>query len=86
MTFYRLSWSKNINKLINVNTVSSFYQHKNRLTITYNYSLSNAFLIFGTGVIEQTPHQETFDFDNEQTLTNEMEKLEKITNCIHKNI
>lgn len=79
--FYKLSWGKHINKLINLNTVSSFYQHKNLITITYNQNASEGVIFFGSGFINQGPHKEIITYDSEDDATNEMQRIEiKVNN------
>lgn len=79
--FYKISWGKHINKLINLNTVSSFYQHKNLITITYNQNSSEGFIFVGSGFINQGPHKEIITFDNEDDAAKEMERIEiKVNN------
>jgi hypothetical protein len=63
---YVLNFGKGISRIINLRTVSSVYQYKNRITVTYNYPNSNGLLIFGSGFYEQTPHKDELNCENEE--------------------
>lgn len=73
---YRLNFGKGISRIINLRTVSSVYQHKNRITINYNYPTSNGFLIFGSGFYEQVPHKEELNFEKEEEATKYLKDME----------
>lgn len=77
-TLYKLTFGKGMTKLINLKTVSSLYQYKNRITVTYNYNASNGLLIFGSGYIHQEPHTEVIHFENEDFATQSINHLEKL--------
>ena len=43
MTWFRLELGNKITKTINTKTISTVYQNKNHLTITYNYTSTRSF-------------------------------------------
>jgi hypothetical protein len=71
----KITWGKGILKIINLRHVTSVYQHKNRLTITYNTTSSDGLLIFGSGFVNQEPHKESIIFDNENDATVQMNEF-----------
>jgi len=73
---YRLNIGKGISKLINLRTISSMYQYKNRITVNYNYTTSNGLLIFGYGYIKQQPHTEVFTCNNEEEASQYIKDME----------
>lgn len=75
-SIYKLTWSKGISKLINLRTVSSVYQYKNRLTITYNFTSSDGLLIFGSGFLNNEPHKEVLTFNDEEYTTQQFKDIE----------
>ncbi len=71
----KITWGKGILKIINLRHVTNVYQHKNRVTITYNTPSSEGLLIFGSGFINQEPHKESIIFDNENDAAIHMNEL-----------
>lgn len=61
---------------VKVRTVSSVYQHKNHITITYNFTSSDGLLIFGSGFFNNEPHKEVITFSNEEHATEEIKGIE----------
>lgn len=80
MTWFRLELANKITKIINTKTISTVYQNKNHLTITYNYTSTRSFLLFGTGVIEKEPHSETFTYDNTIDAQKVLDEIQKTIN------
>jgi hypothetical protein len=75
---YRLNFGKGISRLINLRTVSSVHQYKNRITVTYNYPTSNGFLIMGCGFHEQVPNKDELNCENEEEATQYVNDIELI--------
>lgn len=82
----KITWGKGILKIINLRHVTSVYQHKNRLTITYNIPSSDGLLIFGSGFINQEPHKESIIFDNENDATIQMNELYNNLNSLESKV
>ena len=77
-SFYKLNVGGNMCKLINLNTVSNIFRYKNQVTITYNFSSSNGFLIVGSGIIDQEPHKEIVTFENEKDAETEIDNFTRM--------
>ncbi len=84
MSIYRFSFGAHLSKLINLKNVSSIQQHKNKLTITYNFNSSEGLLLFGSGFINQEPHKEVIHCENEQEASNHINFIQNSFN--YKNI
>ena len=80
MSMYKFSFGKHFSKLINLKKVSSIHQHGNKITITYNFNSSNGLLIFGSGFIDQEPHKEVIDCENEQDAANHINYIQNSFN------
>ncbi len=84
MTFYRMIFSNNFTRLINLKNVSSIQQCKNKITITYNFNTSEGLLILGTGFIDKLPHTETLTCENEIDASKHIDSIYKQFNsCSH---
>lgn len=82
-SIYKLTFGKNISKIINLKTVSSVYQCKNRLTITYNYTKSEGLLILGSGYINTEPYTEVIHCENDDIASQQINDIEGLLKKIN---
>ena len=64
--FYKFYLNKGIQKIINLNHVSSIILQKNIIELNYKTNNYTGFLVFGTGVFESENNTEKIDCQNEK--------------------
>ncbi len=77
MSFYKLILDNSVVRLINLRNVSHVHQNFNKITFTYNYNKSNGFIIFGSGLMNHEPNEETFKFETGYDASRIMAGIEK---------
>jgi hypothetical protein len=74
--FYKFYLDKGIQKIINLNHVSSIILQKNIIELNYKTNNYTGFLVFGTGVFESN-NTEKIDCQNEKEALNVFEDIFK---------